>query len=191
MVLLLGVAPAFANSQAGTWTISYFFAGTGCTGPAYTPTHQDGGGFGTGAQAQDPVVQAGGSLDVFITVTGGAANTNFFYEVDSIFGPVPLFTTDGSGDASACLSSVSIPGSTLTSGTQCITVPEKIAAGDNSQGAFDGNIIDHIWTGAPGSICNQFQFGPVPEFPIGALVVIGLLFPAILLVRKRTLTVSQ
>src|SRR5258707_341244 len=98
-LLALGAAPVLA-SPAGTWTISYFAGGSGCTGPAYTPTHQDGGGFGTGSMAQDPVVSAGGSIDVLITVTGGAASTEMFYEADSVFGPVSAFTTDSSGNGS-------------------------------------------------------------------------------------------
>jgi hypothetical protein len=146
---------------------------------------KDGGGFAQNQPSnnnQDPIVPGGNSIDVNITVTGAIPNENYYYEVEGQTSPILLYTTDSSGDGSACIT-VTIPSSpSTTSPTQCFTVPQKIGVGGSSAKDFNGNIIDHFWTGGG---CTPTT--SVPEFPAGLSVVLALLIPALMLIRRKSL----
>lgn len=169
-------------SPTGTWTIYYYFSGSDCTGPYYSPTMKDGGGFAVNqppSNNRDPIVSGGNSIDVNITVKGGLANENYYYEVEGLTSPVFLFKTDGSGSASRCMK-VTIPSnSDTTNSTLCYTVPQKIGVGGISSKDFQGHIIDHFWTGA-GCLSR-----PVPEFPLGILGLTAVALPALILMKRR------
>jgi len=177
---------ASSSPPSGTWNIYYFSAGSSCSGSPYSPTMKDGGGFAQNQPStnnQDPIVPGGNSIDVKITVTGAIPKENYYYEVEGQTSPVLLFTTDSSGDASACIT-VTIPSSSsTTSPTQCFTVPQKIGVGGSSPKDFNGNIIDHFWTGGG---CTPTT--SVPEFPAGLSIMLALLIPAVMLIRRKSLS---
>jgi hypothetical protein len=144
IVLLVGVPiTAAGTAPAGTWDIYYYAAGTNCTGSPYSPTAKDGGGFAANQPStsnEEPIVATGGSIDVQIVVTGGAHNGNVSYEVDSVFGPINIGTLDSNGNGTFCFT-VTMPESTAGA---CHTTPQKISVNGAD---FDGNIIDHFFTG--------------------------------------------
>jgi hypothetical protein len=187
-IVLLLSALTFSSvyaSHSGTWYIYYYFAGSNCSGSPYSPTLKDGGGFAVNQPPnsnQDPIVPGGSSIDVKITVTGATPNEKYYYEVDSLYGPVPLFTTDSSGDGTACIE-VTIPISSLTTSSKCFTVPQKIGVGGTSTEDFDGNIIDHFLTGGG---CTPTT--SVPEFPAGLSMMLALLIPALILIRRKSIS---
>jgi hypothetical protein len=144
LIIASPIAAAKVNPFSN-WQIYYFKSTTGsCSGGAYTPTFKDGGGFATNQpnnNNQEPIVNDA-SVDVQIVVTGSTANAVVWYEVDSIFGPINIGTLDGSGNGTFCFT-VTLP----ANNGACTTSPEKIALNSNTQGAFDGNIIDHFLLG--------------------------------------------
>jgi hypothetical protein len=188
-IVLLLSALTFSSvyaSPSGTWNIYYYFAGSNCSGSPYSPTLKDGGGFAVNQPPnsnQDPIVPGGNSIDVKITVTGATPNEKYYYEVEGQTSPVFLFTTDSSGDGAACIT-VTMPSSpSTTSSTQCFTVPQKIGVGGNSSKDFNGNIIDHFRTGGG---CTPTT--SVPEFPAGLSIMLALLIPAVMLIRRKSLS---
>ncbi|MEM0117557.1 MAG: hypothetical protein QXV32_03845 [Conexivisphaerales archaeon] len=184
LISVLSFSFAYAGSSPqGTWYIHYYSASSSCSGSPYSPTMKDGGGFAANQPSnnnQDPIVVGGNSIDVNITVTGALPDTQYYYEVEGQTSPVLLLTTDGSGNGSACIT-VTIPStSSTTSPNNCFTVPQKIGVGGSSPKDFNGNIIDHFWTGGG---CTPTT--SVPEFPLGIPILLTLLIPAILLMKKR------
>lgn len=145
MLVASPIAFAVRFNPFSNWQIYYFKStDASCSGGAYTPTFKDGGGFATNqpnSDNQEPIVN-GASLDVQIVVTGSTHNAVVWYEVDSIFGPLNIGTLDGSGNGTFCFT-VTLP----TNNGACSTSPEKIALNSNTQGTFNGNIIDHFLLG--------------------------------------------
>jgi hypothetical protein len=200
LVLILAGSPiALAKTNPfANWQIYYYNSTDhSCTGGFYTNTVKDGGGFATNQPSNnnnDPIVN-GASIDVKIVATGSTSDATVFYEVDSIFGPITLGSLDGSGNGTFCFT-VTLP----TDVTSCHTSPQKIALNSNTQGAFDGNIIDHFITGTgctasttttvtatTGSCPPQGCPPPpnVPEFPLGILPMLVFAIPLLVLLGRR------
>lgn len=185
-VLALSIKGAYASSPpSGTWMIQYFtVSGGSCTNIPYTPTAKDGGGFAVNQPPnnnQDPIVRATQSVCIEISVTGGAHNSKVWWELGSILGPMNIGTTDSNGNMDVKFV-ITIP---TLSGSNCFTTPQKVIYFNNGtpgNSDFNGNIIDHIWTGS--SDCSMPPTQGVPEFPLGIVTLIGLSAVLVVLIRR-------
>jgi hypothetical protein len=186
-IMIVSIKSSYAlNPPAGTWVIQYFtVSGNSCTNTPYTPTAKDGGGFASNQHPnnnQDPIVRATNSVCIEISVSNGQTNSKVWWELGSILPPQQIGTTDQSGNMDVKFI-VAIP---TQSGSQCFTSPQKVIyfnSGTPSNSDFNGNIIDHIWTGSSDCVMPPTQ--GAPEFPLGILSVLIPSLAAVLIVRKK------
>jgi hypothetical protein len=186
MVLSLGFATsAFSPSFTGS-TVNYFTAsGTSCTSTVWPTTASDGQvkDFFTNNVGGPPLtafVTQTQLICIQISIVNGAASTTYYCQVDNT-SPIATGTTDSSGTGTCTL--VWTDGVSLSSGT-CQTIPVWLSTNTPASGGV-GMQVNHLVLGPEASSpssCTVIM--GVPEFPLGPILLVGMVLPALFLVRK-------